>query len=812
MTDETHASVDQARVDGAGSAWVGRGIPRKEDRRLVTGYGLFAGDGEVPRQTHCAILRSPHAHARIRGVDTRRAKELPGVVTVLTGEDARALWNPIPPVMDLLDMRLPSVYGLAVDKVHYCGEPVAAVTADDPYIAQDALDLIEVDYEVLEPLTTMDQALGLDGGTPPLLYEDWPDNRQCVWEVSYGDVDEAFAQADDIVEVEVASHRYSGVPMEGRAVVAEYDPRANQLTVRLSTQFPHQCRTLFAATFDIPEPNVRVLANDVGGGFGNKLQVDAEIIPVMMAVATRRPVKWVERRSEWMTSGPASRDFDYHIQGAFTRDGMLLAVRDHLRGDMGCDGAVRTGGLGALLVGGTYGSGPYTPKAYWAKVECVVTNKAPYGAYRGYGKDIANLGIERLMDAAAEQLALDRIDLRRRNLVTEYPYETPGGPIIESGSFTECLDELVKAMDLDELERRRKEAQAGGRYLGLGIVTVLEPSSASIPMSMFNGYESASVRITPDGQVMALTGMQHIGQGVETAIAQVTADVLGCSPDDVRVVFGDTNAVPYGLGSFSSRGATYGVTAVHRAADEVRGKLLKAASNLMEADVEDLDLGDGAVSVRGAPSQRMTIGEVAKAVYLFPGPYAALPGEDKPTLEGNFVWTNPQVNWVPDENGRVRLYPAHASGAEGALVEVDPETGQVDVQRLWVVHDVGKMINPRIVEAQVVGGMIQGYGGMMLEHLAYGDDGSMLAPTLTDYQLPNFLSTPPVEMRHLETPSPITPLGTKGVGEAGCIGTPTVLMAAVEDALRPWGVQVSDGPLNPERVLEMIHAASEGAA
>jgi carbon-monoxide dehydrogenase large subunit len=575
----------------------------------------------------------------------------------------------------------------------------------------------------------------------------------------------------------------------------------------MSTQIPHTARSMIAATFGIPEPNIQVLADDVGSGYGNKLQADCEQIPILLAILTGRPVKWTENRREWMLSAPHARDYYSDVEGAFASDGTLLALRQHIIGDVGCDGCVRAAGMGALLVGGTYTPGTYKVDSYKVRVQGVVTNKSLYGAYRGYGKETANVAIERLLDAAADEIGIDRVDIRRRNLIDTYPHELPSGPIIESGSFTEALEEVVDMMDIPALRKRQEEARAEGRYVGLAAIVFLEPSAASIPMSLFNGYETASVRITPDGQVMVLTGMQAIGQGMETAMAQITADRLGVRPDDVRIIFGDTNAVPYGLGSYASRGATYGMSAVYQAATQVREKMLKAAANLLEASPEDLEAADGVISLIGAPSRQIPVAEVAKAVYLFPGPYAVLPDEPNPTLEGNFVWTNPNVSWSPDEHGRVRLYPAHGGGAEGAFVEVDIETGEVKVERLWVAHDVGKMINPAIVEAQIVGGMIQGFGGTMLERMPYDADGNMLATTLNDYQLPNALSAPPVEVRHLETPSPITPLGTKGVGEAGCIGTPAVLMAAIEDALSPLGVKVDATPLDPERVLDMIHAA-----
>lgn len=833
--------------------YVGQRIKRKEDPRLLTGAGRFADDVKATDELYCAILRSPHPHARIVRVDTSKAKAIPGVVAAVSGAEAIPHWNMLPPAMDLMEMKLPKVYALATDKVYYEGDAVAAVAAESRYVAEDALAAIEVEYEILPAVASIEEALGGpwladvvsgDGstelpdnplmpgetlqalgedvgkggvatepaaasGTPKaILYEEWGHNIQCDWKFEIGDPDAAFATADHVVRRRVGTHRYSGMPLECRAVLAEYDRGRDRLTVRMSTQFPHQARTFIAAVFDLPEPNVQLLADDVGSGYGNKLQIDAEVIPVLLSKLTGRPVKWTEERRGWLTSAPHSRNYIHDVEGAFSADGRLLAMRERIVGDQGCDGAVRTAGLGALLVGGTYATGAYDVQSYSAHVQALVTNKAPYGAYRGYGKETANLPIERLMDAAADQLGIDKVEIRRRNLVDEFPYEMPAGPIIESASFRKSLDDVVEAMDLPALRRRQEDARAEGRYLGIGTVVYLEPSAGSIPMSVFNGYESATVRLTPGGQVMVLTGMQTIGQGMETAMSQITADRLGVRPEDVRVVYGNTESVPYGLGAYASRGATYGMSAVYEAAGQVRDKLLKAAANLLEASPEDLEIQDGVVSLVGAPAKRIEVKEVAKAVYLFPGPYAVLPDEPNPTLEGTFVWTNPNVSWTPDEHGRVRLYPTHGCGAQGALVEVDPETGQISIEKIWLCHDVGKVINPAIVEAQVVGGLLQGIGGVMMEQLVYDEDGRMLTKTLNDYQVPNSMSAPPVELMHNETASPITPLGTKGVGEAGVIGTPAVLMAAVEDALRPLGVDhVSMTPLDPQRVLAMIQDA-----
>lgn len=795
-------------------AWVGRRVPRQEDDRLVSGSGLFADDDDPQGALHCAILRSPHPHARIVGVDVGRARSMPGVVCAVSGAQARAHWSALPPNFAQPGILAPAVYGLAVDKVVYEGEPVAAVAATDRYLAEDALDAIEVEYEVLEPITDVDEDTvdWSDAGTPqvPRLYDEWQDNVQIRYDFAYGDVEAVFAEADTVVSTRVAVHRYAAMPLEPRAVVATYEPRSRTLTVRVATQVPHQMKSTYAQIFGLPETSVRVLTGDVGGGYGSKGQADGDVVPILLSVLTGQPVKWAETRSEWMLSGPAgSRGYVHRAELALRADGTVLGLRDRLLADVGCDGVVRAIGVAALIVGATYVPGPYRMDAYDIRVRGVVTNKSAYGAYRGYGKDIANQVIERLMDKAAGALGIDGLELRRRNLLTDFPHEICTGPIIESGSFVECLDLVQQKMDLPALRREQEQARADGRYLGIGVVSTIEPSGGAIPMSIFSGFESATVRLHPDGTVTALTGLQPIGQGIQTSYAQVVADCVGVSPDRVRVRWGDTDAVPYGLGAFASRGATFGVAAAHKAASEVRRKLLLAASIALEASPEDIELGDGKAWVKGSPGAAVAIAAVAQQTYFQPGPYAMLPGEENPVLEATTVYTNPEVSWVPDEHGRVRIYPTHASGAMGCLVEVDVETGQVDVRKVWMVHDAGRLINPGIAENQLVGSTVQAFGGTMFEQVVYDDAGSLLTRSLGDYQLPNAASVPDIEVSHLETPSPITPLGTKGLGEGGHVGTGAVLLSAVEDALRPFGVDVLETPLTPPRVLQLIDSARE---
>lgn len=795
-------------MDAPRSNWVGRSVRRKEDDRLLRGLGNFADDFSLPGQLYCEILRSTVPHARIVRVDTSRATEIPGVVIAVSGQEAKKHWKPLPHLVEMMGLKQPNIYALATDKVFYEGEPVAAVAAESRYAAEDALAAIRVEYEELPTVLTIDESLGANGRPPKIvLYEEWGDNLQLDWQFSYGDVAGAFASADLVLSDRIRVQRHSGMPLETRAVLAEYDHRRRELTVRMSTQIPHQCRSAFAAIFGLPETHIRVLSGDVGGGFGNKTQVDAEAIPILLSILTKRPVKWAEKRSDWLVSGPAARDYVHEIEVAFKKDGTLLGVRDALVGDIGCDGAVRTGGVHSLLVGGIYIPGPYKLQNYEVSVRAFVTNKAPYGPYRGFGKDVANVAMETMLHRGAIALGLDPVEIRQRNLVDEFPYQICTGPMLENGSFRDCLDRLVKEMDIEALRKRQEQSRKEGRFIGIGIASMMEPSGFAGPMSMFSGFESASVRVAPDGSVLVLTGIQGIGQGTETSIAQVAADRLGCTPDNVRVVYGDTAVVPYGLGSFSSRGSTYGAMAVYQAANQAREKLLKAAANMLEVDPLDLELKEGCVSVRGAEARRLSLAEVATAIYFFPGPYLTLPNEPNPIPEGHCTWTNPAVRWTPDEAGRIQIYPFHASGADGALVEVDPETGEVRVEQLWGVHDVGKMINPKIVEAQLVGGAVQGFGGAMFEELKYDESGQMVTVTLGSYQLPNFRSAPPMKIAHLETPSGITPLGTKGVGEGGIIAIPTIIRLAIEDALRPFGVKVNATPLTPPRVLDLIESA-----
>lgn len=788
--------------------WVGAHVRRKEDNRLLTGRGRFTDDIDLPGQLYCAILRSPYAHARIVSIDTSAVEAMDGVVVVLTGAEAAQMSNPLPPAIDLATKHA-MPYSIAVDKVRYYGEAVAAVAATSRYLAEDALELIAVEYEELPSVTSIGQAVASDA---PLLYEDWGSNVQLEYEFANGDVDQAFAEADLVVRDRIPHHRYTAAPMECRAALADYAPADNHLTVYCSTQSPHQVRTAIAQVVRIPEQNVRVIAPDVGGGFGTKLQADAEVIPVMLSMKAGRPVKWTETRTENLTAGVHSRDYYYDIEVAVKKDGTLLGVRHELWGNLGCDGADHAAGNGALLVACSYVPGPYKLQAYASKAFGVVTNKAPYGAYRGYGKDIANYPMELLMDRIARELDMSPVDIRLKNFIQpdEFPFQTITGPLYDSGDYPETMRVALELADYDKMRAEQARLRDEGRYIGIGIASMTEPSGGSVPNCIFNAYEPATVRIGPTGGVTLLTGNMDIGQGIETTLAQVVADQLSLSPDDVRVVYGDTDAVPYGLGSWSSRGATFAASAAVRAARIVREKVLNVAANMMEARAEDLDIEAGTIFVKDDPerSRTMTIADVAMAVHLFPGPLAVVPEGQQPTLEGTYVWTSPIARWVPDDQGRIALYGTHPSGTFIVVTEVDPTTGIVKLLNLAVGHECGTIINPMIAEAQVHGGAVQGMAGALLESLEYDEFGTMITPDFSDYLVPSAADTCDISVGEVVCPSPFTELGTKGMGEGATIPTPAAVVNAVVDALSPFGVTKLDIPLHPERVLAAIRDAS----
>ena len=780
---------------------VGKPITRREDRRLVSGRGRFADIFGNSDDLHAAVARSTKAHAKIKNVDISEASKISGVIRIITGEESKNYWQPISPTLDLLDLKLPKRYPLATDKVVFYGEPIALVIADDPYVAEDAALSIETEYEELPVNVNVFDSLAADSAK--LLYPQWNSNVQVDYSFENGRVDSVFEEADLVVEENISSHRYGAMPLETRVVRADYDYSEEGLVVHSSTQVPHQMRLYLAQVFGLKENRIQIIAGDVGGGFGAKLSVDCEFLPVLGSILTGRPVKWFESRSGWIQAGFAARDYQTTSRAAFKKDGKLLALETEIVADMGCDGAERACGLGMPINGGNYAVGPYRCVDYRTRVRCVVTNKAPYNAYRGYGKDLANMLIERVFDQAAERLEIDPLEIRKRNLLTKYPHQIITGPIIENGTQRESLERLEQIMNLPELRNKQSQYLEKGRYLGLSLIPYIEPAGATFPGSAFQNYESVNVRLAADGSVQVLTGIQNIGQGIETSYAQVAADLLGCKIEDVNISWGDTNSTPWGSGTFSSRGAMFAVGAMIEAGKKVRSRIEIGAAELLGCEIGELSIKDS--NILGTETGKsITLSDLAYAVYVNPGAEVILDKADVPSLEALGTFRHPQVNWKPDEKGRAQFYPAHANGAEGILVEVEPQTGRVEIVKIWMVADHGVVLNPLLLQGQIKGGLVQQIGGTLYEKLSYDEQGIPQQRTLKEYGIPTVWAAPEIEIEHLETKSPSTEIGAKGGGEDGCIATSTALMSAVEDALRPLDVKIMSSDLSPGNLKEMI--------
>jgi carbon-monoxide dehydrogenase large subunit len=799
---------DLAHAGGNKEQWIGRRVERSQDARLLSGYGRYAADLAPLNTLYCTILRSPHAHARIKSVDVSKALKIPGVVDVVTGQDVKRDYKPLPPTINIA-MRLNTCYPIAPDKVVYEGEPVAAIAATDPYIAEDALSAIEVEYELLKPVLTMDQALAADA---PILYDGWQDNKCLEYHfASHGDLRAAINGAAHKVKLTVPHHRYAAVPLEGRVALASFDRGAKKLTVTMSTQAVHQSRTMLAQVLGMPESSIQVVTKDVGGGFGQKLQVDAEAIPCILSLRTGKPVLWVETREENLLSGAHARDYVLEMEGGFDSEGRFTALKVDVFGNCGCDGTNRSSGAGTLLVGAFYFQGNYQLPIYETNALGYVSNKAPYGGYRGYGKDIANLGIERFMEAAAKQIGIDANELRRRNLITkdQFPYENLTGAIYDSGDYHKLLSMAEEAMGLTDFRKRQKQALKEGRHIGLGFAMVLEPAGASVPNCIFNAHETTTIRMMPEGDFLVLTGMQEIGQGIETTYAQVLADQFKVAPERIRIVCGNTEVVPYGLGAWSSRGSSFGVSSAVECAKRLVSKLQAIAGHMLGGQLNDVAHVDGGFE---AGDKKLTYAEIGNAVTLWPGPLVTVPPGVDPNLEATYTWTNVKARWIPSDVGSLSIYTNHSSCCYGCEVDVDVETGKISVNRIYAAHDSGVVINPMVVDGQVHGGVVQGIGGVLNEELRYDDAGHLLNKSLWTYMLPQAPDIPKLEVGHLESPSPFTALGTKGCGEGGPVGVPAAVMNAVEDALRPLGVVLSETPLTPERMLSLIKGARNARA
>jgi len=774
---------------------VGAAVRRREDPRFLQGKGSYVDDLQRVGVLHAAFVRSDHAHGEIRGLDVEAARAVPGVVAVYTGEDLKGIVSPVVARSELPSYKEHPMDVLPTDRVRYPGEPIAVVVAHDRYEAEDGADAVVVDIEPLPALSTLEAALAPGA---PAIHEEVPDNVFNHFTVSAGEVEKAFAEADFVSESEFASQRVAPVPLEPRALIAEWDQTGSELTVWITQQAPHLFRTGLAEFLSIPEGRIRVISPDVGGGFGTKMIVYAEDLAISAAARLiGQPVRWTADRREDLLTSMHAREQIHRIQAAVRNDGRVLGIRIRIEASNGAHAIwPMTAGLDSGQASANV-TGPYDIPNYERDVYAVVTNKTPMGPYRGVGRVWACFSMERTMDKIARKLGIEPLEVRRRNVVRSYPHNTATGLVLESGSSAESLDRMQEMLDLKGFRAEQAELRKQGVYRGFGVAAAIEHSShgpqelakKGIPIGL--GSESACVRVEPDGHVTLLVGSHSHGQGHETTYAQVVSQELGIPHDQVTVRFGDTAVVPYGTGTWASRSTVYAGGASILAARAVRKKSMDIAASQLEASVEDVEMINGSVTVKGSPSMTMSFAEIARVANHKP---QLLPPEIEPGLESTNRYRAPDPG-------------SFSNALHGAVVDIDIATGVVDIGRYIVIEDCGTVINPMIVTGQIHGGVAQGLGHALLEHAAYDDNGQPLATSFMDYLLPGFSEVPRMEVEHFESPSPNTLGGFKGMGEGGAINPPAAIANAVSDALAPFGISIDRTPITPTSIVEAVEAA-----
>ena len=771
---------------------VGTSVPRKEDRKLVTGNGQFIDNINLPGQTWLAVVRSPYAHARIGRVDLTKARELPGVVAAFSGAELASDWaGSLPcawPVTE--EIRMPPHFPLASDKARHVGDGVAVVVAESRALAKDAAELVEVEYEPLDAVADVAKALD---PRAPLVHDDLGTNECYVWNLEAGEVDQAFAGADVTVKRSYRQQRLIPNAIEPRGALAHELPGTGELTLWSATQIPHILRLTLAGVVGVPEARLRVIAPDVGGGFGSKLDVYAEeALCLALARRVHRPVKWIEDRTEAYTATIHGRDVLQEIELAATSEGKITGVRVRLVSAMGAYLQLVTPGI--PLLGAWVYAGCYDIPAYSFTCTGVFTHTTPTDAYRGAGRPEATYAIERAVDALAAELGLDPLELRRRNFITEFPNTIASGLTIDSGDYHASLDRALEQLDLDALRADQAERRERGdtKQLGVGFSTYVEMCGLA-PSGILGairyvagGWDAATIRCLPSGTVQVLTGTSPHGQGHETAWSQITADELGYGVDEIEVLHGDTTVSPLGMDTYGSRSLTVGGIALHNAAQKIVAKARTLAAHQLGVDEDELDYDAGTFST---PDAAVTIKELSFSAWSAHD----IPAGFEPGLEATAVYDPPNFSWP--------------GGAHAAVVEVDTETGSIDLIRYVAVDDVGKVVNPAIVDGQIHGGIAQGVAQALFEEAVYDEDGSLLTSSMTNYLVPSAAELPRFELDRTETPSPTNPLGVKGVGETGAIASPAAVMNAVADALAPFGVTDIDMPATPERVWRALEEA-----
>jgi aerobic carbon-monoxide dehydrogenase large subunit len=765
---------------------VGKRIRRREDPRFITGTATYVDDIQMPGMQHACIVRSPYAAARIKGINTKPALETPGVMAVFTGADVKDV-GPVPCGASLPGLRVPHHYILAQDRVYFAGHPVAVVVASDRYIARDAADRVEVDWDPLPAVADPEKAL--EPGAPAV-HPEWPDNTAFTFHQDGGDVAKAFAEADVVVKQRITSQRLIPTAMETRGVVADWRSGDKALTIYSSTQVPHLMRTLVAQMLGHPENRVRVSTPAVGGGFGSKLNVYAEeALMGFIAMKIDKPVKWIESRRENFLCTIHGRGHVDYLELAAKKDGTILGLKLKLIQDLGAYHQLLTPAIPTLSV--LMMPGVYKFANISADVIGVFTNCVPTDAYRGAGRPEATHAIERMVDILALELNMDPTEIRLKNFVgpDEFPYATATGLSYDSGDYAKPLHKALEIVDYKNLLASQQEARSQGRLMGIGISTYGEICAMGpSPATPAGGWESATVQIDPSGKVTIMTGISIHGQGEETTFAQIAADELGVDIDDILVLHGDTAIVQYGIGTFGSRGTAIGGTALYFALQELKAKIKKFGAMLLKSD--DISFANGEC-VCNKTGKTVSFAKIAGASYRA----MKLPPDTDPGLVATHFWEPPNFTFP--------------FGAHIVITEIDRETGAVEIKRYVAVDDCGKIINPLIVDGQVHGGVAQGLGQALYEHGVYDETGQLVSGELMDYAIPKASMMPWIESSHTETPSPVNPLGVKGVGEAGTIGCSPAVVNSVVNALKPFGVRHIDMPLTSEKIWKIIHEGAQ---
>lgn len=772
---------------------IGARIPRREDPRLLTGRGRYLADVTLPGELHMAVVRSQLAHAAIRSVDVEAARSAPGVHAVWTAAEVAPICAGMEGALAVEGCETTVMPLLAGDVVRYVGEPVAVVVADSRAAAEDACDRVLVDCDPLPPV--LDARAAREGG--PRANETLETNVALHGSKRYGDVEAAFANAARVVEATYHTGRLSPVSMEGRGCLARFSWGSEELQLWSSTQVPHLVGYLVSLYLGIPEHLIEVLTPDTGGGFGLKAHVyPEELLVCLLSRELDRPVKWVEDRREHLLASIHAHEQIVTIAYALDGEGRIVGQRLHALGDGGAYHSIPWSmAVEPWCAAVVNAHGVYEIPAFEYVYEAVATNKSPVGAYRGVGYMAGNLVHEALADEAARELGISPFEFRRRNVVRAFPYTNPQGITYDEGSWAQSIDALERLVDHDAFRARQAQAREQGRHLGLGISVFVESCGESTAMSHAFGlpdtyYDTATVRMEPQGKVTVTTGLTTQGQGNRITMAQVAADVLGVPVEDVVVRCGESTKHAYGSGTVGSRAAVVAGGAVVRAADAIRTRLKQVAGGMLEVAPFDVLLEDGKAFVAGAPERSVAIADVATAIYF----------DDSVRRDGLETELEVTTHYDPAR-------PVFSNGAHAFVVEVDVETGFVRVEQAFSVEDCGRMINPAVVEGQIRGGMTQGLGAALFEELVYDEDGHLLTTTFADYLLPTLDVVPPFAFDHLETPSSHTPGGIKGMGESGLIASPAAMLNAVNDALAPFGVTLRRTPLTPERILAALDAA-----